>query len=455
MRGKRELGDRGRLEMDILKGDVRRIYFKYLAASFGSALISSIYGIVDMAMVGQYQGPEGTAALAVVAPVWNLIYSLGLLAGIGGSVLFSTRRGSGDGTGEENRYFTSAVIGAVLLSALAWAGILLFERPLLRFFGADESLLELAALYLRPVKAVLPLFLFNQLLAAFLRNDSAPGMAMIAVLSGGAFNVFGDYYFVFTLDMGIYGAGLATAIGSGISLLIMLTHFAGRRNTLRLVRPRGLGRRLAEIVQAGFSAFFIDVAMGILTVLFNRQIMRYLGTDALAIYGTIINISTFVQCCAYSVGQASQPIISMNFGAGQGARIRKTLHLALWTTAFFAAFWTVLSMACPELYIRIFMEPTPEILDMGPGIIRMYALSFILLPLNIFSTYYFQAIMKPAAAFAVSVARGLVISGVLIMCLPAAAGPQALWLAMPVTEVLTAAGTAVCMKKYTAALPQT
>ena len=81
--------------MDLLRGNIKTLYFKYLSAAFGSALISSIYGIVDMAMVGQYQGPDGTAALAAVAPVWNVIYSIGLLVGIGGSVIFSTKRGSG------------------------------------------------------------------------------------------------------------------------------------------------------------------------------------------------------------------------------------------------------------------------------------------------------------------------------------------------------------------------
>ena len=78
--------------MNFLTDKIRPIYFKYLAAAFGSALITSIYGVVDAAMVGQYQGPTGTAALAVVAPVWNIIYSLGLLTGIGGSVLLSTLR---------------------------------------------------------------------------------------------------------------------------------------------------------------------------------------------------------------------------------------------------------------------------------------------------------------------------------------------------------------------------
>ena len=78
--------------MDLRKDPVKPLFFRYLSAAFGSALISSIYGVVDLAVVGQYQGPSGTAALAVVAPVWNVIYSLGLLTGIGGSVLFSTAR---------------------------------------------------------------------------------------------------------------------------------------------------------------------------------------------------------------------------------------------------------------------------------------------------------------------------------------------------------------------------
>ena len=439
--------------MDLLNGRIRPLYFKYLSAAFGSALISSIYGMVDMAMVGQYQGPDGTAALAVVAPVWNVIYSLGLLTGIGGSVIFSARRGSSSGDGSENQYFSAAVIGSVLLAVLAWLGLLFFERPLLTFFGADESLLALAQRYLRPIKYVFPIFLFNQMLAAFLRNDGDPGFATLGVLSGGIFNIFGDYFFVFPCDMGIYGAGLATAIGSVVSLLVLLSHFLRRRNTLRLVRVERLPRKLWEITVSGFSSFFIDVAMGILTVLFNRQIMRWLGSDAMAVYGPIIQISTFAQCCAYSVGQASQPIISMNYGAAKAGRIRQTLRLALYTVAFFSIFWTALSLACPNFYIRIFMSPTPAILAIAPAIIRTYALSFPLLPLNIFSTYYFQAIMKPGAAFIVSVARGLVVSGVLILALPAVLGANALWLAMPITELLVAIYTVAAMKKYTKTLP--
>lgn len=187
-------------------------------------------------------------------------------------------------------------------------------------------------------------------------------------------------------------------------------------------------------------------------MLFNRQIMRWLGADALAVYGVIVNISTFVQCCAYSVGQAAQPIISVNFGARQWGRIRQTLRCALCAAAFFSIVWTALVFAFPHGFVRIFMAPTPQILRIAPFILRSYGLSFLLLPLNIFSTYYFQALMKPGAAFFISVARGLVLSGALILLLPALVAPNALWLAMPVTEAVVATAAAVLMVRYTRAL---
>ncbi|HJB45481.1 MAG TPA: hypothetical protein H9713_02065 [Candidatus Mediterraneibacter surreyensis] len=189
--------------------------------------------------------------------------------------------------------------------------------------------------------------------------------------------------------------------------------------------------------------------MGILTILFNRQIMVYLGTNALSIYGVIVNISTFVQCCAYSVGQASQPIISTNFGAGKGGRIRETLKYALGTVAVFSIFWTALSILIPNVFIRLFMSPTAEVLEIAPAISRCYGLSFLLLPLNIFSTYYFQALIKPKTAFIASVARGLVISGILIYLLPAVFSGNVIWFAMPITELLVSVYVIHEMIKYT------
>lgn len=423
--------------MDLLKDDIKKVYFKYLTASFGSVLITSVYSLVDMAMVGQYEGPAGAAALAVVAPVWNIIFGLGMLSGIGGSVLYGVARGRGNKE-EADRSFSAAILFAVILALLAWAVIFFFTEELFFLFGADEAILPIALRYIEPIRYAVPFFVSTELLAAFLRNDNDPGRATVAVLSGGIFNIFGDWFFVFALDMGAFGAGLATAIGGGVSMCVALTHFVSRKNTLRLVRPTGFFRRAGKIISNGFSAFFNDVSMGIVTTLFNRQIMLYLGGGALAVYSAIMNTGVLVQCCAYAVGQSAQPVLSVNFGAMQRERIRKTLHCALFAALALGAVWMSIAVFCPNVVVRFFMKPTAEVLAMAPAIIRRYAPAFLLLPVNILSSYYFQSVMKAGIAFGVSVARGCVVSGALVMLLPMLLPAEEIFFAAPLTELLIA-----------------
>lgn len=95
------------------------------------------------------------------------------------------------------------------------------------------------------------------------------------------------------------------------------------------------------------------------------------------------------------------------------------------------------------------MKPTEAVLQIAPSIMRCYGISFLLLPLNIFSTYYFQSLMKPAASFVVSVGRGLVISGALIMLLPTVAKADFIWFSMPVTEIVIAVFVIYMMVRYT------
>lgn len=441
--------------MDLLRDDVRKTYRRYLAAAFGSSFISTIYSFVDMIVVGQYQGPSGTAALALISPVWNIIFSLGMLFGIGGSVHFGMLRGEKDNVpGTENRYFTSALYVTGTLSALIVTVLLCFDGAIFRALGAEGELLTLALDYFRPVRFAVPCYMLGQVVAAFLRNDNDPGLATAAVLIGGLFNVFGDCYFTFVLDMGLFGAGLATAIGSALTLAIMLTHFFKRENTLRLVPIRQLSGTVGRMIETGFSAFFADLAMGIVTALLNRGIVRYAGTDALAVYGVIVYVGTCAQCSAYSVGQAAQPLFSINFGARKWDRIWQTQTCAIRSIIVFSLFWTGVSMAFPEQIVRIFMDATPGVLEIAPTIIRIYATSFLLLPFNIYSAYYFQSIMRARAALWLAVARGLVISGGLILLLPLIFKATGLWIAMPITDAITFAATLFLTIRYTKTLEE-
>ena len=160
---------------------------------------------------------------------------------------------------------------------------------------------------------------------------------------------------------------------------------------------------------------------------------------SLAVYGIITQITAFAQCLAYGAGQAAQPIISQNYGAGNFGRIRQCLKYALYTSAAFGVFWTLAMLLMPTPLVYLFMTPTPQVLSIAPGILRAYGSSFVLLPFNIFATYYFQAMMKPQLSLAASVARSIVVSGAMILLLPLIAGADSLWYAMLITEILVAA----------------
>ena len=432
--------------MDLLNSKVKPMYFKYLAAASGSALVSSIFAMADAMMVGQYHGPVGNAALAVFNPLWSIIYSLGLLAGIGGSIVFATARGRRDEAEAQSLYTLSVIMGLVF-SVLAVAGIGLFNEPLFRLFGADDELLVMAQRYLKPLLWGVPCCLCSNILAAFLRNDGNPGLATKSVVISGIFNVIADYGFVFVLDMGISGAGLATSMAQFVNVGIMLLHFVGKKNTLRLVKPVRALKQLWQILVTGFPSAISDLAMGIICVLFNRQIMKHLGADALAVYGVITQVTAFVQCLAYGAGQAAQPILSQNYGAGQYSRIRECLKYGIYTSAVMGLLWAGAMTLTPGVFITFFMDPTPSVAAIAPGILRAYGISYLILPFNIFATYYFQAMMKAPTAMTVSIARGAVVSGALIALLPVIAGANSLWYAMLLTEIIVAAYGAFHMKR--------
>ncbi|MBQ1258893.1 MAG: polysaccharide biosynthesis C-terminal domain-containing protein [Clostridia bacterium] len=428
--------------MDLLNGKIKSIYLKYFAAAFGSAFIASIYSLVDLAMVGHYHGPVGTAAMVVASPMWNILYSLGMLSGLGGAVLYSTEKGKGK---SGNSVFTLSLLITAVFSLIAWIGLILFDTELMYLFGATEENLELALMYVKPFKFAVPLLIFSQFLSAFLRNDNDPGLATAAVLGGGIFNVFGDWLFVFALDMGILGAGTASVTGMLVTDAIMCTHFFKKKNTLKLEKISKPLKNTLSVIVTGAPSAFTDIAMGILNIIFNHQIVRYLNGDALAVYAVIVNISTFVQCCAYSVGQASQPIISINYGASKPKRISEILRYALISSAAFALFWTAIVFIIPNGFTYLFMTPTDGVLKVAPSILRAYSLSFLLLPFNIFATYYFQAVLKPGVSFIISLARGLVLSSALLILLPLIS-PSLLWYAMLVCEALTLIYVIVTMR---------
>ncbi|MDR2670449.1 MAG: polysaccharide biosynthesis C-terminal domain-containing protein, partial [Oscillospiraceae bacterium] len=298
--------------MDLLKANVKQLYFKYLLPSLGSAVAISIYSFVDSIAVGQSEGPDGAAVMAVFSPLYGATVCLGILCGMGGSVLMSKAKGEGN---EEkgNAYFTSALVLLSLLTVAFWAASAFFYETIFMWFGADRDLIPLVMKYAKWILMFCPCFLFSIFLACFIRNDNAPGLALCAVVTGGVFNIFGDWFLVFPLGMGIEGAAIATVIGTGIQTLVLCSYFFSKKCGLKLVKPYRLFRAFKKIFATGFGSSLLDFANVILVCIFNNQIMHYGGRQELSIFGVVATISALFQALYSGIGQAAQPLISMNF----------------------------------------------------------------------------------------------------------------------------------------------
>lgn len=422
--------------MNLLTGSIGKIFRKYMISACGSALIVSIYSMVDIMCVGQYEGPGGAAALACITPMWSIFISIGMLFGIGGAVRMSFCRGEGR-KDDGDRYFTVSLIVGLILSALITVGAITFHEPLLRLFGADDSLIQCAMEYSKWIFPVLSCFLMAQVLMAFIRNDGAPMLCTAAILTGGVLNMVLDVLFVFGFDMGAGGAGLATAIGQTVGILILLTYFFRKKCTLRLVRPVRFLRTALEAVQAGFAPFLVDMSYGIAVAMFNNQVMRYGSAVELAVYGAVSSIAIMFQSLFYGVGQALQPIVSVNFGARQTERVRQVLRLALRAAAVMSVVFFALSELLPGPFLRLYMDVSDSVMAVGPGIVRTYAVSFLLMGVNVVVSYYLQSILQNRASMVISISRGFLFCAVFLYALPALFGLNAIWWTMPLTELCT------------------
>ena len=421
--------------MELVNAPLGKLFGKYLSASLGSAVIMTIYAFVDAIAVGQSEGPDGAAVMAVLTPVFGLFIFVALMFGIGGSVLMSKARGENDG-GEANAWYSASMVLMAIVAVAIWALLLVFCRPFLILFGATEELFPLLMRYAWWLIGFSPLIIASVFLACFVRNDGAPGLAMRAVLIGGGFNILGDWFLVFPLGLGITGAALATIGSNLIQTVILCTHFFSKRCNMRFVKPMGILPRCKAICSVGFGAGMLDLANVILFCLVNNQIIRYGGVTYLAVFGAAETMSTLFQSLFSGVGQALQPIASTNFGAKESGRVRTVLKYGLVTGTVMGLICTLFGMGCPQLVVRIFMDVTPEVLAIAPGVIRPFSTIFLFMSFNVTATYYLQSVLCARQATVISLLRGIAVSGVLILLLPLLFGLGGIWYAMPLAELI-------------------
>ena len=432
--------------MDYLTSSTKTLYRKYLTASLGSALVITIYSFVDTIAVGQSEGPAGTAAMAVITPIFGILVFFGILFGIGGSVLMNNAKGEGN---EEkgNAYFTTALILVVGFTVVTWVLFARFSKPILFFFGATQGTLPLVMRYVQWLIRCWPIFIFSTFIGAFVRNDNAPGLVMAGVISGGCFNIFGDWFFVFPLGMGMEGAAIATVLGTTLQCLIICSHLFRKCCGLKLAKPFRMGKAIRKIFVIGIGASLLDLGTVILSTITNNQILRYGSEVELAIYGVMTTIAALVQAMYCGVGQAIQPLVSANFGGRQYGRVRQFLKMSVVTVLIMGVLFTALAEGLPVPIVQLFMDATPEVLAAAPNSMRLYSLLYLFLGFTVLSTYYLQSVMRDRASMAIGILRSLVVSGLLLGLLPLFWGINGVWLALPISECIVTVVAAVFLSK--------
>ena len=191
----------------------------------------------------------------------------------------------------------------------------------------------------------------------------------------------------------------------------------------------------------------IEMSGGIVIFLFNRQLLAYVVDLGVVVYGIISNSALIVNSISNGISQAAQPLMAVNFGAGERERTEKTKKLGEIAALCAGIFFAVSGIARPDIIIRMFIEPQPEIVAMAVPAVRIYFLSFLMTGINLLYSTYFQSVLMPGKALGLCLLRGLVLNGILVMALPVFLGVKGIWITMTITEFVTAAAGKWLMRK--------
>lgn len=420
----------------LMTESVSKLFFRYLIPAIMGTMVTSIYVLADTIIIGKGIGIDAMAALNIVLPLFNLFFGNGLLFGVGGSVLMSIARGRGDIKAGEC-YFTLAtilnIVTCILYTVLLW----IFMEPIARFLGATDITMPYVLEYVPYVIAGLSVFAFSTFLQTFVRNDGAPKLAMVAVVTGGISNMFLDILFVFPLKMGMAGASIASVMGSGITVIILLFHFHSKSNGLRF-SLRGFSLSyIKNIFANGFTSFLVEMTSGIVMFIFNIEILKVVGDVGVSMYGVICNTAIIVTCLCNGINQAAQPIISTNHGAGLYDRISSVRSLGLKTAFIICSVPAILGLIVPNLFTYIFLNPNEEILALSPIAIRTYFVGFFVTGINMFVVGYFQSTVKPLLSLILCLLRGCVLSILFVTILAPIFGIVGIWASVPLAEFVT------------------
>ncbi len=430
-------------------------YGKLLRFTFPSIIMlvfSSVYGVVDGYFVSNYAGKTSFAAVNFIMPVLMILGCIGFMFGTGGGALIAKTLGEKDDK-KANEIFTMIVAVSVGVGVfLTVLGIALM--PLIsRLLGADGKMQDDSVLYGRIVTIGLPFYILQYEFQCLFATAGKPKLGLYVTAAAGVTNMVLDYLLVAVFPLGIIGAAAATAFSQFVGGVIPLIYFLRKNSSLlRFTKFKFDGRALFKTCTNGSSEFLSNIAMSVVSMLYNRQLMRYAGEDGVSAYGVLMYVGMIFMAVfvGYSVGVA--PIVGYNYGAQNKEQLKNILRKS--TVVIFVT--AVVMFAASEFLSaplsRIYVGYDQNLLEITVDAFKIFSFAFLFSGFAIFGSSFFTALNDGLTSALISFFRTLVFQAASVLIFPLIWDLDGIWISIVAADVMAVALTLVFVfakrKKY-------
>ena len=420
--------------------------FRFVLPSIIMMVFVSVYGIVDGFFVSRFVGDLQFAALNLIFPFIMILGAVGFMLGTGGNAVVSKALGEGDNE-KANRTFSMLIYATIIIGVfLALLGIA-FARPIARLFAASETnmsasekevLIEYCTQYARIILAMLPMFMLQNAFQGFFVTAEKARLGLYVTIIAGLGNVIFDALFVAVFKWGLAGAAIATAVNQFIGGLIPILYFMRKNDSLlRLGKARFDGKVFLKVCTNGMSELITNIALSVIAILYNAQLMELVGIFGVSAYGVMqyigfIFVAVFL---GYAVGSA--PIIGYHFGAQNTDELKNVFKKSLFISVIGGIIMTLIAVVFARPLSAIFVGDNRALLDMTTSGMRLYSLCFLGCGINIFGSAFFTALSNGAVSLFISFLRTFLFQAISVFVLPIFWELNGVWLSATVAEVIT------------------
>ena len=401
-------------------------------------IVTSIYSVVDGLFVSVFAGNTEFAALNIIWPVLALIGAVGLMIGTGGSALVSKLLGEQN---KEKAYsvFTLlvqvAIVSGLIFSILLFA----FMRPIVILLGAEGEMVGYAVTYGRIVVLSMPAFILQMAFQSFFMVAEKPQLGTIMSIMSGIVNIVLDFLLIIIFGLGLNGAAIGTAVAMAVGGIFPVIYFASGRHSsnLRFVRISGIDwSSLFKSCTNGMSEYVGNVALNVVSIGYNYQLMKYIGEDGVSAYGIIMYVGFIFAAVFIGYNICVSQVISYNFGAGDRGELRSLLKKSIVLISAAGIIVVALAETSAPLLSGMFFDQNESLKSLATHAIRVYMISFLLCGFNMFCSAWFTALNNGLVSASAAFVRTLVFELAAVFILPSLIGIDGIWYAVSVAEIL-------------------